>query len=147
MTDTPDRRIGGLAPRAGAGQTDLSRLQRRNRPVTPEPAAEEEAKVTPLPRATAPDRTKPATPAAPVTPAATAEAGPPDRITVYLDRALRERARTAYRATAHLEGDRTWSDFIERAILAEVERREHAHNADQTYSSTPGKLAPGRNVS
>ncbi|MBF4577874.1 hypothetical protein [Frondihabitans sp. VKM Ac-2883] len=42
------------------------------------------------------------------------------------------RAREAYRATSHLEGDGNWSDFVERAFLAEIPRRETTHVGDQT---------------
>lgn len=132
MTDSISRTIGGLAPRS-ASKPDLSRLQRRNRPeVAPiaEPVSERQSEV---PASTAPSR-------------ATETAASTDRITVYVDHALRLRARTAYRATAHLEGDRTWSDFIEGAILREVERREKAHNAGESYPGSDGPLAPGRSV-
>ena len=132
MSESTPRTIGGLAPRP-ASTPDLSRLQRRNRPeVVPvsEPVPERPSE---LPTSTAPTR-------APDTAAST------DRITVYIDHDLRLRARTAYRATSHLEGDRTWSDFIERAILREVERREQAHNAGKPYPGTDGPLAPGRSV-
>lgn len=57
------------------------------------------------------------------------------------------RARTAYRATSRLEGDRTWSDVVERAILREVARREQAHSAGESYPGTDGPLSPGRPVS
>lgn len=149
MTDTPNRTIGGLAPRTVAGQPDLTRLQRRNRPAaapTPVYDREERAPVTRITRTEAPSSPEPT--AATTEPVSEAgHSASQDRITVYLDHELRGRARTAYRATAHLEGDRTWSDFIERAIRAEVERREHAHNSNQTYSSSVDKLPPGRTVS
>ena len=132
MSEPTPRTIGGLAPRS-ASKPDLSRLQRRNRPeVVPaaEPVPERQNE---LPTNTALTRT-------------TDTAASTDRITVYLDHALRLRARTAYRATSHLEGDRTWSDFIERAILREVERREQAHNSGESYPGTDGALAPGRSI-
>lgn len=149
MTTTPNRTIGGLAPRNAAGQPDLTRLQRRNRPVAaPAPASDPEERA-PVPRIARAEASASPEPAA-VTTEPVSEAGhsgSQDRITVYLDHELRGRARTAYRATAHLEGDRTWSDFIERAIRAEVERREHAHNSNRAYSSSVDKLPPGRTVS
>ena len=132
MSESTPRTIGGLAPRS-ASKPDLSRLQRRNRPeVVPasEPVPERPSE---LPKSSAPTR-------------ASDTATSTDRITVYIDHALRLRARTAYRATAHLEGDRTWSDFIEGAILREVERREQTHNAGESYPGSDGPLAPGRSV-
>ncbi|WP_442855792.1 ParB family protein [Frondihabitans sp. Leaf304] len=63
---------------------------------------------------------------------------------MYLDGRLRARAREAYRATSHLEGDKNWSDFVERAILAEVLRRETVHNDGQTYAGDTTPLSPGR---
>jgi hypothetical protein len=132
MSESTPRTIGGLTPRS-ASKPDLSRLQRRNRPEVipaPEPVPERPSE---LPKSSAPTR---------VSDTATST----DRITVYIDHALRLRARTAYRATAHLEGDRTWSDFIEGAILREVERREQTHNAGESYPGTDGPLAPGRSV-
>lgn len=132
MSESTPRTIGGLAPRS-ASKPDLSRLQRRNRPeVVPasEPVPERPSE---LPKSSVPTR-------------ASDTATSTDRITVYIDHALRLRARTAYRSTSHLEGDRTWSDFIEGAILREVERREQAHNAGESYPGTDGPLAPGRSV-
>lgn len=67
-----------------------------------------------------------------------------ERVTTYLDGSLRARAREAYRATSHLEGDKSWSDFVERAILAEVLRREAAHNGGRTYAGDTTPLSPGR---
>ena len=42
----------------------------------------------------------------------------------YIRESTQNRARAAFRATAHLEDDETYSDFAEKAILAEVQRRE-----------------------
>jgi hypothetical protein len=138
MSDTPDRSIKGLAPRAGA--PDFSRLQRRNRITTDAPAPAPVVAV-PVTEASAPPAPAPAIP----------EPGPPatasaerERVTTYLDGQLRARAREAYRATSHLEGDKSWSDFVERAILAEVERREVAHNNGDVYAGDTTRLSPGR---
>lgn len=54
------------------------------------------------------------------------------------------RVREAYRTTSHLEGDKSWSDFVERAILTEVLRREAAHNSGQVYVGDQTPLSPGR---
>jgi hypothetical protein len=132
MSEPTSRTIDGLAPRS-ASNPDLSRLQRRNRPDNVPAAEPVSGRSAELSTTVAP------------TPASD-PATSTDRITVYIDHALRLRARTAYRVTSHLEGDRTWSDFIERAILREVERREQAHNAGESYPGTNGPLAPGRSV-
>ena len=128
MTNTPSRNVSGLPPRQGLPAA-LTRLQRRNR--TPQ-----EESTTGTPAVTAvPMRAEQADEPG---------ASRPDRVTVYLPPALRARARTAYRATAHLEGDRTWSEFVERAILAEVHRRELEHNHGDPYEGYRERLAPGR---
>lgn len=139
MTEPTTRTIAGLAPRTSSNP-DLSRLQRRNRPEALQPVIEPPGELSSDSAQVAPPSTSTAVSSVPEAGAAT------DRITVYLDHALRLRARTAYRVTSHLEGDRTWSDFVERAILREVERREHAHNAGDTYPGSEGPLAPGRPI-
>jgi hypothetical protein len=135
MSDAPDRSIKGLAPRGAT--PDFSRLQRRNRisPVTPAPRPSPE--MPPVEAAT-PDPNR-ATAQTPLTASVDRE-----RVTTYLDGRLRARAREAYRATSHLEGDKSWSDFVERAILAEVQRREAAHNDGKTYVGDQTPLSPGR---
>jgi hypothetical protein len=139
MSDTPDRAITGLSPRGAT--PDFSRLQRRNRVVVPEPAVPEVEPVEQpsLPPAVAPDL--PAAAPSVVSKLAVAER---ERVTTYLDGRLRARAREAYRATSHLEGDKSWSDFVERAILAEVTRREAAHNGGRQYAGDETPLSPGR---
>ena len=144
MTDTPDRAITGLSPR---GVTpDFSRLQRRNRVVVPEPAI---AEVELVGEPSQPPAVVPALPASDV-PAAVPSVVSKlavterERVTTYLDGRLRARAREAYRATSHLEGDKSWSDFVERAILAEVTRREAAHHDGRPYAGDEIPLSPGR---
>lgn len=116
---TPDRSISGLPPRKP--RTDASRLIAANRPTTSTPATGEAARP--------PDAT-----AARV------------KVSVYLDAQLRDAARAAYRATAHLENDASWSDMIEKAVTAEVERRQHAHNDGKPFSASRDKLTPGRTI-
>ena len=64
----------------------------------------------------------------------------------YLRESTQNRARAAFRATAHLEDDETYSDFAEKAILAEIERREALYNKGKQYSGGAKRLAPGRRV-
>lgn len=134
--ETPNRQIGGLAPRSGS--RDLSRLQRRNRPTTStESPAPEDGLDSKLQGGGSAPKTPSAMPA-------TAPSGTAGRMTTYLSASTRGRARAAYRATSHLEGDRSWSSFVERAILAEVERREAAHNSGHRYTADSSPLSAGR---
>lgn len=136
MTDqAPDRRIAGLTPRPAANN-DLSRLRSKNR----RPA---EVAVSAQPDASA------ATPTDAAVPAATSNGGEDGkaRVSIYLDPIVRDHARAAYKATAHLAGDRSWSEFVERAIAAETARREEQYNEGQEYRITGDtRLSPGRPI-
>jgi len=129
--DTPNRQIGGLTPRSKT--QDLSRLQARNRTEPEAVQQHEPVSVKVIKPAPAPSR-KSETVVLDVT----------ARMTTYLSATTRDRARATYRATSHLEGDKSWSDFVERAILAEVERREAAHNAGDRYEGDSSPLPVGR---
>jgi hypothetical protein len=67
-------------------------------------------------------------------------------ITFYLSELLRNRARAAYRVTSFAEQDSSWSDMLGKALLAEVERREHAHNRGERFSGGEEPLTPGRPI-
>lgn len=55
------------------------------------------------------------------------------------------RMRGAFRMTNGQEGDRSLSDFIQKAILAEVERREKLYNNGQPFEAVqPGEGKIGR---
>jgi hypothetical protein len=69
------------------------------------------------------------------------------QVTFYMDSAARDRARAAYRATSGVEGDESWSDFIELAVLNEVVRREQMHNNGHVYEGSSRRLKPGRKIS
>jgi hypothetical protein len=157
MSDAPVRTISGLKPRSGS--PDLSRLQRRNRTTLTEqevttPAAQEqtvatsnlaEGKVRDLETPSAPTREQPAaSDAAAVRPAPKAQSERTGRLSTYLTMDTLERARATYRATSHLEHDRTFSDFVERAISAEIIRREAEYNAGERYDADTSRLRPGR---
>jgi hypothetical protein len=131
--ETPNRQIGGLKPRAKT--QDLSRLQARNRTETKQEAA-------PQPEPVSVKAVKPSR--APSRKSATVVVDSTARMTTYLSATTRDRARATYRATSHLEGDKSWSDFVERAILAEVERRELKHNAGESYKGDTSPLPAGR---
>lgn len=67
-------------------------------------------------------------------------------VTFYLTEGLRSRARTAYRSTSFAEKDSSWSEMLNKALLAEVERREHAHNAGEAFAGTDEPLSAGRPI-
>ncbi|WP_313542934.1 ParB family protein [Leifsonia aquatica] len=67
-------------------------------------------------------------------------------ITFYLTDALRNRARSAYRATSFSERDSSWSEMLTKALLAEVERRELEHNGGEPFVITDEPLTPGRPI-
>lgn len=69
------------------------------------------------------------------------------QVTFYMDTDFRDRARAAYRATAGIEGDESWSDFIELSVLNEVARRERLHNEGEKYEGSSRRLKPGRKIS
>ncbi|WP_285114693.1 hypothetical protein [Leifsonia sp. fls2-241-R2A-40a] len=67
-------------------------------------------------------------------------------VTFYVSDAMRNRARAAYRQTSFAERDTSWSEMLNKALLAEVERREVEHNAGQVYVGTDEPLTPGRPI-
>lgn len=67
-------------------------------------------------------------------------------ITFYLTESLRNRARSVYRATSFAERDSSWSEMLTKALLAEVERRELAHNGGEPFAVSDEPLAPGRPI-
>jgi hypothetical protein len=143
VSDTPDRSITGLVPRGAT--PDFSRLQRRNRVVQESTHLDgPDGEPAPTPVSAPTPGVALATPALQTQARAVPAAGERERVTTYLDGRLRSRAREAYRATSHLEGDKSWSDFVERAILAEVQRREAQHNDGRTYTGDQTPLSPGR---
>ena len=135
----PNRVIGGLVPRAA--EPDLSRMLRANRnddqatTAGTQPEQGTSAKKT--------TRAAAARTAAKPTVLAAAESEPA-RITTYLSAALRDRAQAAYKSTSHLEGDKSWSVYVEKALLAETERREALYNEGQQYEGVKERLSAGR---
>lgn len=67
-------------------------------------------------------------------------------ITFYLTEGLRNRARAVYRATSFAERDSSWSEMLNKALLAEVERRELEHNDGQLFAASDEPLTPGRPI-
>lgn len=56
------------------------------------------------------------------------------------------RAKAAYTATNGQEKDHSWSDFITRAVLTEVKRREDLYNEGDRFQGNGRNLAPGRKI-
>ena len=164
--ETADRRVAGLGRRRA--EPNPARLIAANRPT---PQVTNESPATDPERSTRQASTAPGTPpdsfAEPmVTPLRTharrsdtrPRATPPSaenaddgtdaprKLTVYMHPSIRDRAAVAFKATAYLEQDDSWSHMVEKAVLAEVERREAAHNAGQPFSAPNAKLKRGRGV-
>lgn len=84
------------------------------------------------------------------TPAAAPEAArvtETKQVTFYMPAADRQRAKAAYQATSGQEMDVTWSEFITRALMNEVLRRERLYNDGEQFPGGTRKLAPGRKLS
>lgn len=165
--DTADRRVGGLARRRTA--PDPANLIAANRPAAAPGASAPPA----TPPVTPPSAEKPATPemeqvsgvaavqdqpaksrrqsprpASASGPAAgtSPEVDAATKVTVYLHQSTRDRAAVAFKATAYLEQDESWSHMVEKALLAEAERREAAHNGGQPFAADNAQLKRGRSV-
>lgn len=67
-------------------------------------------------------------------------------VTFYLTEAMRNRARAAYRQTSFDERDSSWSEMLNKALLAEVERREIAYNEGKAFVGNNDPLTPGRPI-
>jgi len=159
--DAPRRAIGGLSSLArmrGDGQTATAtpvatpeRPAATADPVPAPQAAERPVEPVSAPQAAQKPSTRPKSraqaPRAVQRPIPLAEGSPTEKMTTYVPRAVRERAKAAFRATSHLEGDGSFSDFITAAITREVERREKLHNNGQQYAGDGGRLTAGRPLS
>lgn len=150
MSESTDRTIGGLTPRRNA-DAPLRRLLRENRPVTPAPVVAESVEATPAVPATPELPRRIATHAPTVAPVGSEAAGSAagaakkSTVSVYMHAAERDAARATYKATKHLENDESFSDFVAKAVHAEVRRREEAHNDGRPFESRGAEpLSPGR---
>jgi|TARA_R100000935_G_scaffold56915_1_gene89591 hypothetical protein len=70
----------------------------------------------------------------------------PKQVTFYMAADDVKRAKAAYTGTSGREMDRSWSDFISRAVLMEVERRERLYNEGNHFQGGARNLAPGRKI-
>jgi hypothetical protein len=67
-------------------------------------------------------------------------------VTFYLSEGLRNRARAAYRSTSFEEQDSSWSEMLNKALIAEVERREAEYNSGESFGASEEPLSPGRPI-
>lgn len=153
MSDAPRRQLGNLSA--------LDRMKGTGQPAatvaptvaTPAPAERPEPPVAPVSAPQAPQKapTRPKSraeaPKAVQRPIPLAEGSPTEKMSTYIPRSTRDRAKAAFRATGHLEGDGSFSEFIASAIAREVERREQLYNDGQPYAGDGGRLTAGRPLS
>lgn len=83
---------------------------------------------------------------APVNPVEAVPSSKKEAVTFYMRGADRQRAKAAYKATNGEEMDDSWSDFVDRAVMNEVLRRERVHNNGEPFPTVSAKLAPGRKL-
>lgn len=161
MTDaTPDRQIVGLSPRRpGPDVSRLVRKSREQRPASEVETARREPLAAALPTsdlnisdysgearagstAAAAESVAQKDALAPVD----STRAKPNRVqqTIYMEPGNRDRAKAAFLQTNHLEGGLSWSEFVENAVLAEVQRRERQYNGGVPFAPDAQKLRPGR---
>lgn len=146
MSDDTRRGITGLAPR----KVDPKSMVARNRTAPapdPEPTGTADAALTApespaAPPAAAAAVVQPKKPSRKPAAAVKTEQG---RVNTYIDPEVRARVVAAFKATSHLEGDDSFSAFVETALLNETIRREQLHNDGDPYAGS-GKLQRGRPV-
>ncbi|MFE4468384.1 hypothetical protein ACFRFH_06150 [Leifsonia sp. NPDC056824] len=86
------------------------------------------------------------TPARPTAVAGTLTTDRRTTVTFYLSETLRNRARAAYRSTSFEERDSSWSEMLNKALIAEVERREAEYNSGEMFTASEAPLTPGRPI-
>lgn len=124
MTESSRQPI-GVPPRRKPDSATVQNLVKANR--NPGASASKEAQSTPAVQAPLPNAA-------------------PKQVTFYMAADELKRAKAAYTGTSGQEMDRTWSDFISRAVLMEVERRERLYNEGQQFQGGSRNLAPGRKI-
>lgn len=70
----------------------------------------------------------------------------PKQVTFYMATDDLKRAKAAYTGTSGQEMDHSWSDFISRAVLMEVGRRERLYNEGEQFQGGSRNLSPGRKI-
>lgn len=133
MTDAtaPRRRIEGVSA--------LSRMR-----STPPPTASTLARATePAPAPAASPDTSPEAPRA----VAEQEADPQGtraRLSGYTSNDFARLAKSTYKATAHLEDEASFSDFLQAAVDREIKRRQELYNDGRPFAASTSRLQAGR---
>ena len=150
VSETPRRQIGGLSSLArmhGDTTTDPRPAPEQGASPAPErPTTAVSASPTAQKASTGP-RSRTQAPKPVPRPIPAADGSPTEKMTTYIDQETRARAKAAFKATAHLEGDVSFSEFIESAIARELQRREKLYNDGQPYAGDGGRLSAGRPLS
>lgn len=76
---------------------------------------------------------------------ASASAAPRTK-TWYSHPAVIERAQAAHARTNALYGGRSWSEFVETALVRETLALEHRHNDGEQFEPMKGAIRPGRSA-
>ena len=69
-----------------------------------------------------------------------------EQVTFYMPGDARKRAKAAFNATRGREEDASWSEFVTRAVMNEVYRRERLYNAGEPFPGGSRNLTPGRTL-
>ena len=70
-----------------------------------------------------------------------------EQVTFYMPGEARKRAKAAFNATRGQEEDASWSEFVTRAVMNEVYRRERLYNQGEPFPGGTRNLSPGRSLS
>lgn len=70
-----------------------------------------------------------------------------EQVTYYMPGDARRRAKAAFNATRGQEEDASWSEFVTRAVMNEVYRRERLYNQGEPFPGGTRNLSPGRSLS
>lgn len=136
----PDRAITGLTPRP---KPAAGSLLKQNRPAPPaEEPPQDGPDTAPAEPRTRSRSTRKAAKASPA-PKRQATGGKVQLTADVLDD-VRGRARAAYRAAAYFEQVPTFSQFIENAVIAEVQRIEATYNDGAPFEPVTENLPSGR---
>lgn len=127
---------------------DVGALRKHKRPApqpVEEPAPEPIVKDAPPAKKPAPRKRSPKK----ATPQPDVSTGEQKKMQVnaLIPMGLRNRSRAAFAGTRHVEGYRSYSDFIAKAIEREVARVESEHNDGHPYSGGDDNLTAGRPLS
>lgn len=134
MSEQTPRIIEGLTPKPAP----LARMRASEREATPAPPPAEAAVEAPASKSGTKTPRR-----APRKASSTVTSGKRS-MSFYAHESTHKRARAAYRHTRHLEGDESYSDMVEKALEAEVARREAAYNGGKPFEGTDTPLPAGR---